>query len=148
MNTAIATRSGDNSGIGFAIPINTIRRVVPQLLATGRVQRPTIGIMQVVENDKGLLVVNLTPNGPAERAGLRGLKVERKKVRRGPLTIEQSVVDPSQADLIIGIDEKAVKNSDDLLGVIEAKKSGDQVVLRVVRQGQIVQVPVVLGSED
>ena len=148
MNTAIATRSGDNSGIGFAIPINTIRRVVPQLLATGRVQRPTIGIMQVVENEKGLLVVNLTPNGPAERAGLRGLKVERKKVRRGPLTIEQSVVDPSQADLIIGIDEKPVKNSDDLLGVIEAKKSGDQVVLRVVRQGQIVQVPVVLGSED
>jgi S1-C subfamily serine protease len=104
--------------------------------------------MQVVENEKGLLVVNLTPNGPAERAGLRGLKVERKKVRRGPLTIEQSVVDPSQADLIIGIDEKPVKNSDDLLGVIEAKKSGDQVVLRVVRQGQIVQVPVVLGSED
>jgi len=148
MNTAIATRSGDNSGIGFAIPINTIRRVVPQLLATGRVQRPTIGIMQVVENEKGLLVVNLTPNGPAERAGLRGLKVERKKVRRGPLTIEQSVVDPSQADLIIGIDEKAVKISDDLLGAIETKKSGDQVVLRVVRQGQIVQVPVILGSED
>jgi len=148
MNTAIATRSGDNSGIGFAIPINTIRRVVPQLLATGRVQRPTIGIMQVVENEKGLLVVNLTPNGPAERAGLRGLKVERKKVRRGPLTIEQSVVDPSQADLIIGIDEKAVKISDDLLGAIETKKSGDQVVLRVVRQGQIVQIPVILGSED
>jgi len=148
MNTAIATRSGDNSGIGFAIPINTIRRVVPQLLATGRVQRPTIGIMQVVENEKGLLVVNLTPDGPAERAGLRGLKVERKKVRRGPLTIEQSVVDPSQADLIIGIDEKTVKVSDDLLGAIETKKSGDQVVLRVVRQGQIVQVPVILGSED
>jgi S1-C subfamily serine protease len=148
MNTAIATRSGDNSGIGFAIPINTIRRVVPQLIATGRVQRPTIGIMQVVENDKGLLVANLTPNGPAERAGLRGLKVERKKVRRGPLTVEQSVVDPSQADLIIGVDDKNVKNSDDLLGAIEAKKSGDQVVLRVVRQGQIVQVPVILGSED
>jgi S1-C subfamily serine protease len=148
MNTAIATRSGDNSGIGFAIPINTIRRVVPQLISTGRVQRPTIGIMQVVENEKGLLVANLTPNGPAERAGLKGLKVERKKVRRGPLTVEQSVVDPSQADLIIGVDDKNVKNSDDLLGAIEAKKSGDQVVLRVVRQGQIIQVPVILGSED
>ena len=148
MNTAIATRSGDNSGIGFAIPINTIRRVVPQLIATGRVQRPTIGIMQVVENEKGLLVANLTPNGPAERAGLRGLKVERKKVRRGIVTIEQSVIDPSQADLIIGVDDKAVKYSDDLLGAIEAKKSGDQVILRVVRQGQIVQVPVILGSED
>lgn len=148
MNTAIATRSGDNSGIGFAIPINTIRRVVPQLIATGRVQRPTIGIMQVVENEKGLLVANLTPNGPAERAGLRGLKVERKKVRRGPITVEQPVVDPSQADLIIAVDDKIMKSADDLLGAIEAKKSGDQVILRVVRQGQIVQVPVILGSED
>lgn len=148
MNTAIATRSGDNSGIGFAIPINTIRRVVPQLIATGRVQRPTIGIMQVVENEKGLLVANLTPNGPAERAGVRGLKVERKKVRRGPITVEQPVVDPSQADLIIAVDDKIMKSADDLLGAIEAKKSGDQVILRVVRQGQIVQVPVILGSED
>ena len=148
MNTAIATRSGDNAGIGFSIPVNTIRRVVPQLLATGRVQRPTIGIMQVFETDKGLLVVVLTPNGPAEKAGLRGSKIERKKVRRGVLVFEHEAIDHSQSDLIVGIDGQKVKQSDDLLSVIETKKSGDQVVLNVIRNGKIIQVPVILGSSE
>jgi len=148
MNTAIATRSGDNAGIGFAIPINTIRRVVPQLLATGRVQRPTIGIMQVFETDKGLLVVNLTPNGPAEKAGMKGSKMERRKFRRGVIPIEQEVIDHSQSDLIVGIDGQKVKQSDDLLSVIETKKAGDQVVLKVIRSGQYVQIPVILGSSE
>jgi S1-C subfamily serine protease len=148
MNTAIATRSGDNAGIGFAIPINTIRRVVPQLISTGRVIRPTIGIMQVFETEKGLLVVNLTPNGPAERAGLRGSKLERRKVRRGMLILEQEVIDHGQSDLIVGIDGQKVKRSDDLLSVIEAKKSGDQVVLTVIRGGQTIQIPVILGSNE
>lgn len=148
MNTAIATRSGDNAGIGFAIPINTIRRVVPQLISTGRVIRPTIGIMQVFETEKGLLVVNMTPNGPAERAGLRGSKLERRKVRRGVLILEQEVIEHGQSDLIVGIDGQKVKRSDDLLSVIEAKKSGDQVVLTVIRGGQTIQIPVILGSNE
>ena len=148
MNTAIATRSGDNAGIGFAIPINTIRRVVPQLIATGRVQRPTIGIMQVFETEKGLLVVNLTPNGPAEKAGLKGSKLERKKVRRGVLVFEHEAIDHSQSDLIVGIDGHKVKQSDDFLSVIETKSSGDQVVLNVIRNGQSIQLPIVLGSSE
>ena len=148
MNTAIATRSGDNAGIGFAIPINTIRRVVPQLISTGRVIRPTIGIMQVFETEKGLLVVNMTPNGPAERAGLRGSKLERRKVRRGVLILEQEVIEHGQSDLIVGIDGQKVKRSDDLLSVIEAKKSGDQVLLTVIRGGQTIQIPVILGSNE
>jgi len=148
MNTAIATRSGDNAGIGFAIPINTIRRVVPQLISTGRVIRPTIGIMQVFETEKGLLVVNMTPNGPAERAGLRGSKLERRKVRRGVLVLEQEVIDHGQSDLIVGIDGQKVKRSDDLLSVIETKNSGDQVVLTVIRGGQLIQITVILGSSE
>ena len=148
MNTAIATRSGDNAGIGFSIPVNTVRRVVPQLLSTGRVQRPTIGIMQVFETEKGLLVVNLTPNGPAEKAGLRGSKLERRKVRRGVLVLEQEVVDHSQSDLIVGIDGQTVKKSDDLLSVIESRKSGDQVVLKLIRGGRPLQLPVILGSSE
>lgn len=148
MNTAIATRSGDNAGIGFAIPINTIRRVVPQLISTGRVIRPTIGIMQVFETEKGLLVVNMTPNGPAERAGLRGSKLERRKVRRGVLVLEQEVIDHGQSDLIVGIDGQKVKRSDDLLSVIETKNSGDQVVLSVIRGGQLIQITVILGSSE
>jgi len=148
MNTAIATRSGDNAGIGFSIPVNTVRRVVPQLLSTGRVQRPTIGIMQVFETEKGLLVVNLTPNGPAEKAGLRGSKLERRKVRRGVLVLEQEVIDHSQSDLIVGIDGQTVKKSDDLLSVIESRKSGDQVVLKLIRGGRPLQLPVILGSSE
>ncbi len=148
MNTAIATRSGDNAVIGFAIPINTIRRVVPQLIATGRVQRPTIGIMQVFETDRGLLVVSLTPNGPAEKAGVKGSKMERRKFRRGVIPIEQEVIDHSQSDLIVGIDGQKVKQSDDLLSVIETKKAGDQVTLNVIRSGQLVQLPVILGNSE
>ena len=148
MNMAIATRSGDNAGIGFAIPINTIRRVVPQLLTNGRIQRPTIGIMQVFETDRGLLVVNLTPNGPAEKAGIKGSRMERKKIRRGVIPFEHDVIDHSQSDLIVGIDGQKVKQSDDLLSVIETKKAGDQVVLSVVRGGQVYQVPVILGISE
>jgi S1-C subfamily serine protease len=148
MNTAIATRSGDNAGIGFSIPINTIKRVVAQLVATGRVVRPTIGILQVFETDRGLLVVNVTPGGPAEQAGVQGSRLTRRKNRIGVLAIEQDVVDHSQSDLIVGIDGKVVKQSDDLLGVIEAKKPGDQVVLTVVRNSQSLQIPIVLGAAD
>jgi S1-C subfamily serine protease len=148
MNTAIATRSGDNAGIGFAIPVNTIRRVVPQLIATGKVLRPTIGILQVFETEKGLLVVNLTANGPAERAGLRGTKLERRKIRRGFFEMEQEVIDHSQADLIIGIDNQSVRKSDDLITIIESKRSGEQVVLTIVRGGQRMQLPITLGSNE
>lgn len=148
MNTAIATRSGDNAGIGFAIPVNTVRRVVPQLITSGRILRPTIGIMQVYETGKGLLVVSMTPKGPAERAGVRGA-LERQKLGRGPFPpLEQDVINLRNADLIIGVDDQRVKLSDDLLSYIETKKAGDQVVLTVVRGGRQTQIPVVLGESE
>jgi S1-C subfamily serine protease len=147
MNTAIATRSGDNAGIGFAIPVNTIRRVVPQLLASGRVLRPTIGIEKVFETGKGLLVVVTTPNGPAEKAGVRS-SLERRKTRRGVVVIEQDVFNHSQADMIIGIEDQRVRTADDLLSVIEKKKAGDQVNLTVVREGKQIRVPVILGESE
>jgi S1-C subfamily serine protease len=148
MNTAIATRSGDNAGIGFAIPVNTMSRVVPQLIATGKVARPTIGILQVFETENGLLVVNMTPNGPAERSGLLGSRVERRKVRRGFGMVEQEVVDHSQADLIIAIDGIKVRQADDLLSVIETKRAGEVVTLTVVRMGKAVSIQVTLGSGE
>ncbi len=148
MNTAIATRSGDNAGIGFAIPVNTIKRVVSQIITHGRVILPTIGILQVFETDRGLLVVNLTPGGPAEQAGIVGSKVSRRKGRIGLLAVEQDVVDHSQSDLIVGIDAKPVKRSEDLLGVIETKKPGDQVILTIVRNNRTHQVPITLGGNE
>jgi S1-C subfamily serine protease len=148
MNTAIATRSGDNAGIGFAIPVNTVSRVVPQLIATGRVARPTIGILQVFETERGLLIVNMTPNGPAEQAGLRGSRVERRRVRKGFGVFEQESVDHSQADLILSIDGQKVERADDLLSVIETKKGGDTVLLTILRSGKSIQVPVTLGAGE
>ncbi|MCU0708206.1 MAG: trypsin-like peptidase domain-containing protein [Pirellula sp.] len=148
MNTAIATRSGDNAGIGFAIPVNTMSRVVPQLIATGRVARPTIGILQVFETEKGLLIVNMTPGGPAEQAGLQGSRVDRRRIRRGFGVFEQETVDHSQADLIVAIDGQKVERADDLLSVIETKKAGEQVMLTVLRGGRSIQLPVTLGSGE
>jgi S1-C subfamily serine protease len=104
--------------------------------------------LQVFETDRGLLVVNVTPGGPAEQAGVRGSRLTRRKNHIGVIAIEQPVVDHSQSDLIVGIDGKVVKQSDDLLGVIEAKKPGEQVVLTVVRNSQSLQIPIVLGAAD
>jgi S1-C subfamily serine protease len=148
MNTAIATRSGDNAGIGFAIPVNTMSRVVPQLISTGRVARPTIGILQVFETENGLLIVNMTPGGPAEKSGLLGSSIQRRKTRSVLGMIEQETVDHSQADLIIAIDETKVKQADDLLSVIETKRAGEVVRLTILRAGKALSIPVTLGSGE
>jgi len=144
MNTAIASKNGQSAGIGFSIPVNLITRVTSQLLAYGRVVRPEIGIQRVYETDGGLLIEQLTPGGPAERAGLRGPKIVRR--RRGPFLIER--VDRSSADLIVAVDGRAVKTADDFLGYIESRKSGDRVVLSVVRRNRRLQFPVTLGGSE
>ncbi len=72
MNTAIATKTGQSSGVGFAIPVGLIARIVPQLVEKGRVVRPEAGIAKVFETEHGLLIEKLIPGGPAERAGLQG----------------------------------------------------------------------------
>jgi len=148
INTAIATSTGDNAGIGFAIPANTIARVVPQLIQNGRISRPTIGIIDSIELRQGLQIRRTTPGGPAEQAGLKGVTVTRRQFRRGPLLIEQDSIDQSSADLIIGVEGIAVRTADDLLSVIESKKAGDVVKLTVVRQGRQVEIPVTLGSDE
>jgi S1-C subfamily serine protease len=144
MNTAIASRTGQSAGVGFAIPSSLIARVVPQLISRGRVVRPEIGIQMVKVTEKGMLIAKLTPEGPASRAGLRGPQVVKK--RRGPLTWE--TVDFAAADLITAIDGEPVKNADDFLTAIESKRPGDRVDLTVVREGQEFKVPVTLGSGD
>ncbi|MDZ4852970.1 MAG: trypsin-like peptidase domain-containing protein [Pirellulaceae bacterium] len=148
INTAIATSTGDNAGIGFAIPSNTIARVVPQLIQNGKVSRPTIGIIEAFESRQGLLIRRTTPGGPAEKAGLQGVKVTPRRIQRGPLVFEQYSIDQSSADLIIGVDGSPVKTADDFLNVIESKKAGDVVRVTVIRQGRQVDVPVTLGADE
>ena len=144
MNTAIASKTGQSAGVAFAIPINLIGRIVPQLIAKGRVTRPEIGITRVLRTEKGLLIALMTPGGPAERAGLRGPQTQRK--RRGPFMIETT--DRSSADLITKVDGKVVKTGDDFLGCIEIHDPGQQVILTVVRDGREVEVPVMLGQGE
>jgi S1-C subfamily serine protease len=144
MNTAIASRTGQSSGVGFAIPISTIARIVPQLIGTGHVTRPEVGIVRVYQTDKGLLINLLSPGGPAERAGLQGPKVTRK--RRGPLTYE--TVDLKAADLIVAVDGTETLTADDFLSQIESKRPGDTVVIRVIRDGSPKEFPVQLEQSE
>ena len=143
MNTAIATKTGQSAGVGFAIPVGLIARIVPQLLEKGRVVRPEIGIAKVFETERGLLIYQLIPGGPAERAGLRGPQFSTR--RRGPFVFES--VDRSAADLIVAVDGQKVTSADDFLSVIEAKEPGERVQVTVIRKGQEVHIPVTLGGE-
>jgi S1-C subfamily serine protease len=148
MNTAIASRTGEDSGIGFSIPVNTIKRVVPQLIEKGHVTRPDLGIARIYQTDDGLLIAATTPDGPADQAGLQGFRLIREQSRRGPYIVERTRIDQRQADLIIGIDGKRVKTVDDLLSLAEQKQPGDRVLVSVIRDRQQVDVEVVLGVSE
>ncbi len=148
MNTAIASRTGESAGVGFAIPVSTIARIVPQLIREGRVRRPDVGIVKVYQTDQGLLIHTLVPGGAAERAGLRGPKVVRQQKRQGPFVYEYQTIDRSAADLIVAVDGKPVKTADDFLDAIESKRPGEQVSIKVVRGGQGRQVPLVLDAGE
>jgi S1-C subfamily serine protease len=142
INTAIASRTGQSAGVGFAIPVNLVSRVVPELIAHGRVYRAEIGIQRVFETENGLLVERLTPDGAAELAGVRGPTVVRQ--RRGPFVFER--LDRSSADLIIAVDRKKVQTVADFREAIESLKPGDIVQLTVLRKDQQLDIRVQLGG--
>jgi len=142
MNTAIASKTGESAGVGFALPINTIARVVPQLIRNGRVVRGDLGIDQVFQNDRGVFIARLTPGGPAERAGLRGPRVTRQ--RQGPFVYQS--IDRSTADRLMAIEGQTIKVAGDVLDALENKQPGDQGVVTILRGGQEFQVPVRLDA--
>lgn len=148
MNTAIMSSSGDSSGVGFAIPVSTLERIVPQLIDSGRIIRPTIGVTRVYENDAGLLIVSVASGGPADQAGLQGFKLVTRTLQQGPYRYEQSTIDTSAADLIQSVDGQPVRTADDLLSHIESKQPGDTVRLGIIRSGVQTVVPVVLGQPE
>lgn len=143
INTAIATTSGQSAGVGFAIPASLIARVVPQLLKFGRVFRPESGIDKVYQTDKGLLIAEMRPNGPAERAGLRGPKPIKSRL---PFAMKRE--DKSVADLIVGINDEKIVTAEDFLSYIEGKRPGEEITLTVVRDGRRVQVPLQLTTSE
>jgi S1-C subfamily serine protease len=146
MNTAIASRTGQNTGVGFAVPVSNIARVVPQLMQKGRVVRPDVGIQIVFQTERGLLIAKLVQGGPAERAGLRGPKVVRERRRQGPFVTESELVDRAAADLIVGVDGKRLTTADEFLSAIESHNPGEEAVITVIREGRLVDIPVLLGE--
>jgi S1-C subfamily serine protease len=147
MNVAIATRLGEqfgqSAGIGFAIPVDLIKRVVPELIQTGHVVRGEIGIIAVSVAENGLRILQLQAGGPAERAGLRGPQLTRQ--RRGPFVVERA--DRSTADVLIAIDGQPIAKASEFHGVLEAKRPGETVKVTVIRDGNPLEIPVVLGGE-
>lgn len=131
---------GQSSGIGLAIPINTTKRIIPELIAHHAVSRPEIGIQLVAVTEKGLRIVKLDPRGPAAKAGIQGPKLV--VYRDG--AFEYEAVDQSLADVITDVDNIPVRSVDDLMSYIEQKKSGQVVTLNVLRSGRPLKIPVKL----
>lgn len=139
MNAAIYSPSGTFAGIGFAIPVDEINRVVPQLIKHGRVVRPGLGV-QVAHDQlaqelglKGVLVVDVQAGSPAEKAGLQPTERDSSgQIRYG--------------DVITAIDDQPVRAVDDLFGALENHKVGDTVVVTVERNGAPAKISVTLDA--
>lgn len=145
MNTAIASRTGQNTGVGFAIASNTIARVVPQLIEKGHVVRPEVGITKVFQTGGGLRIAAMIKDGPAEQAGLRGPQVIVQKKRQGPFVAETHKLDLSSADLVVGVNGQKIKTGEDFLALVEAHAPGTTITLNVIRDDQTLEIPVRLG---
>jgi S1-C subfamily serine protease len=142
INTMIYSPSGAYAGIGFAVPVDTINRVVPRLISFGRYVRPTLGISanddvsaQLLGGNevKGVLVLGVSPDSPAARAGLRATE----------MTASGRV---SLGDVIEAIDGKPVKDFGTLVGVLDAHEFGDRVTLTVRRGNTRLDVPITLSE--
>ncbi|MDP5052613.1 MAG: PDZ domain-containing protein, partial [Congregibacter sp.] len=126
VNTAIYSPSGASAGIGFAIPVNTVKEVVPQLISYGRILRPIMGIELASDSWRrrysieGVPVVRVFPGLPAAEAGLRGIS----RSSRGDLML---------GDVIVAIDEQTVDDHDDYFSIMEKHKAGDTISLRARR---------------
>ncbi len=142
MNTAIASRSGENAGIGFAVPVNTIERIVKILLEEGKVVRGDAGVVKVTETDSGLTPVLIDVGGAADRAGLRGGKVIIEKAFPYDIT---RVTRPEEGfDLIVGVNGQETMTGEEFITAVEEHKPGETIILNVVRDGKLIELPIVL----
>lgn len=139
INTAIYSPSGAYAGVGFAIPVDTVRWVVADLIAYGRIERPTIGVNVAPDalakqlGLEGALIYRVVPGSGAERAGVEGLHTNA----RGQ---------PEIGDIITALDDQPVKSASDLILLLEKRKQGERVRLTLVRDGHERVVETELGS--
>jgi S1-C subfamily serine protease len=145
INTAISSSTGDFSGVGFAIPSNSINRIVPILIKDGSYQHPFLGISGrtmdpdvalangLPSNFKGVMIVSVVSGGPADKAGLQAATLDNNNVPHG-------------GDIITAIDGHPIKTIYDVIAYLDDEKSvGDKVVLTVDRTGKSMEFTVTLG---
>ncbi len=144
INTAIFSPSGASAGIGFAVPVDTVNRVVPQLIANGRYLRPVLGIeIHAGLNDRlrketgveGVFVLGVQADSAAEQAGLRGA------LMRGDGGLDAG-------DAILAVGEHPVRNMDQLFAALDAHEIGETVTLRVWREGVEQEIELTLQAGD
>ncbi|MBT3743286.1 MAG: trypsin-like serine protease [Thaumarchaeota archaeon] len=147
INTAIQSATGEFSGIGFAVPSNTVKKVVPVLIENGEFKHPWMGIsgtdvdpelaeVRGLKSSKGFLVVSVIEESPAELAGLLGV-TETKEMDGREFALD--------GDIILAIDGKTVRKISDILVHLQREKSiGDDMVLSVNRNGEMLELTMVL----
>jgi S1-C subfamily serine protease len=143
INSQIESPSGASAGVGFAIPVNIAKRIVPQLVKNGYVQRPNLGIVpRNVESlggqvrlpvSYGTMIWQVQPGGPAANAGLRGL-------------VQTEDGDIELGDIIIALDGEKISNNDDLFRALDKHQVGETVNVEVMRNGRGMTVPVRLTA--
>lgn len=140
INTAIYSPSGTSAGIGFAVPVDTVNRVVPQIISRGKYIRPAMGITvdeklnnRLVERLKvnGVVILSIAPGSAADEAGLQG----------ATLTPEGNII---ANDIITALENKPIDSVNKLLARIDSYKIGDTVKITVLRKNQEIEVPVTL----
>jgi S1-C subfamily serine protease len=151
VNSAIRSESNSNSGVGFAVPVDIVKRVVPALISEGRYRYPYLGITanpEVTVGDlveeldlpvqRGVMVAEVTQGQPAERAGLRG-GTDRIDFFGRPVVVG--------GDIILTIDDYELRDFDDLIAYLVRETSvGQEVVLTILRGDETLQVPLTLGE--
>ena len=148
INTMILSNVGQNAGIGFAIPINTAKAVLNDLVTLGRVRRPALGVRTIpidpeladeigLPVDYGLLIIQVTPGGSADAAGLRG-GTERAYLGNTPIMLG--------GDLIVAIDDQKVQDEQDLAQMMNNHRAGDTVKVTLYRNKKKMDVSVALGE--
>jgi S1-C subfamily serine protease len=140
----IFSPSGASAGVGFAIPVDTVNRVVPQLIETGKYVRPTLGVQvdervnQLITDQlhvKGVAVLRVTPGSPAAAAGLQGARIENNS----------TIV---AGDVILEIEGTAVDSVPKLLGRLDELRVGDTVRLTIWRNGNKQEVRATLQGAN
>ena len=139
VNTMIYSPSGASAGIGFAIPVNTVKEVVPQLIAHGRIVRPVMGVALAPDHwahqsgIQGVPILRVEANSPAAKAGLEGLF----RNAWGQIVL---------GDVIVGINKKVTPNQDQLMSALERHKPGDKIEVHIVRNGEMMKRKLTLAA--